>query len=331
MSVGKPFLAPIRSRIRKYAQEVAQGDGAELEMLERAIRSPGEEGLPAGLFCSHPLLRVFARLARWMDPDGLLTALQRGHYRAVSRAPQPVLRRYTYRGFAVVHDIRNKSQWNAYIKAIHQPGITHWIRYYLPPGGMAMDIGANAGVLSLEMVAQNGPDGQVYAFEPNPEAYRLLEQAIAKNGLEERLRLNPQALGTRTEDVTLSIPDVNNGAASVREPQPGEDSITIPVVGFNAWWAEQGRPAIDFVKIDVEGFEREVVAAMQPLLARDRPSLVLEVDPAAYDAGALLDCLKGHDYRLFEIIHQPPYCVALEGTPGKQTDLLAISPGVEGP
>jgi FkbM family methyltransferase len=327
----KPLLeAPILSCFRYHAQNIARNGGCELAALENVLRSP-EPNVARELFSGRSLLWLLARGVQKFDPEGVRNALRRGHYRAISRAREPVRRRYTYRGFAVVHDIRNKSQWNAYVKDAHQPGVVHWIRHYLPPGGTGMDVGANAGVISLEMADRVGPEGCIHAFEPNPEAYRLLADAIADNGLQERLRLYPQALGREAASLTLSIPVVNNGAASVREPLPGEEAITIPVVAFEAWWADRDRTPIDFVKVDVEGFEPEVVAALHPMLERDRPPLVFELDPEAYDPVPLLESLTALGYRLFEITHRHPFYRALPSAPGKKADLLAIPPGAQAP
>lgn len=262
-----------------------------------------------------------------VDPAGFTDALRRGHYRELRRQREPVWREYEFRGFRVTHDIRHKSQWNAFARDVHQPGVTHWLRKLCPEGGHALDIGANAGVLTLELARKVGVAGTVHAFEPNPEAYGLLAWAIEDNRIDSYVHVHAFALGPEDQTLTLAVPAANNGAASLRAVEAGERALEVAVRSFDAWWQAEGEPRVDVVKLDVEGFEARVVEALTGMLERDRPALVMELSPSRYDGQALLDCLDGLGYRVMRIVSVPPYAEPLPATLAEQMDIVCFREG----
>ena len=58
------------------------------------------------------------------------------------------------------------------------------------------------------------------------------------------------------------------------------ESRTVPLRRLDTIWAEAGEPTVDFVKIDVEGAELEVIAGALRLLEGCRPALIVEVSSA---------------------------------------------------
>ena len=312
----------LRAFGRRYARYVARREGPALRLLESFFRADFractlEEG-------ASTLASRFLGFGQRIDAEGFSEALRRGHYRSLRGRDRPVLRSYEFRGFYVTHDIRNKSQWNAFAIGVHQPGVTHWLRMFAKPNTCALDIGANAGVLTLELADAVGSTGMVHAFEPNPDAYRLLENAIERNDLGHFVCVHPFALGQEDSRTNLAVPVWNNGAASLRSARAGERAVEVEVRSFDAWWQATGAPRIDVVKLDVEGFEATVLQALSGMLERDRPGLVMEVSPSRYDAAEMLASLQRLGYRLMRITSEPPYMAELPVTVSHQVDIVCF-------
>jgi FkbM family methyltransferase len=158
------------------------------------------------------------------------------------------------------------------------PKISWVIDRFVRPGDVALDIGANLGVISLRLAERVGSSGQVHSFEPNPAMLSYLKCTLDANpGLP--IKVHPIALGKEEANLVLSIPQSNAGSASLVNGA-ADGSVTkveVPVRRLADFAAEHRLERIDFMKIDVEGFETEVLEGGKDLIARLRPkAIVLE-------------------------------------------------------
>ena len=144
------------------------------------------------------------------------------------------------------------------------------------PGDVVLDIGANIGLVTFILSSIVGSEGLVHAFEPNPEMCLLIEQAIARNSVK-NIVLHHVALGAKDGDLTLYVPSGNAGAASLITARQVPDSKTmiVPVHTLSSIMADQPIDHIRLVKLDVEGFEPEVLRGAAELFARRPPDTIL--------------------------------------------------------
>jgi FkbM family methyltransferase len=141
------------------------------------------------------------------------------------------------------------------------------LRRLVRPGMVVADIGANVGFYALEIAAAVGPSGRVLAFEPDPFNFHWLRSRCLGVG---NVRSFPLALGDRAEDATLYISAYNRADNRVGQHQ-GEDHVeahTVAVQTLDDVAADNQLPAIDALKIDVQGFEQRVLRGARATLAR---------------------------------------------------------------
>lgn len=176
----------------------------------------------------------------------------------------------------------------------------NWILEHLliPPGGVMFDIGAHVGCFGIWNALRGA---KVYAFEPHPRHFSLLEKNIRLNAVQDNFKTFNCALGSKSELIYLK----DQGTASCIESD-GTLPALVEVCDDLLWQQPEKFPEgrIDIVKIDVEGYEFEVVKGMTKLILDYRPKFVIEVHShyAQYAAnGTLLHDFftnLGYKYRI---------------------------------
>lgn len=144
--------------------------------------------------------------------------------------------------------------------------------------GLILDIGAHDGLLTLPFAAL--PGARVIAFEPLPSAFARLRAACA--GLA-NVTLRREALGAAPGELLLRVP-VLEGAAAGQWASLAKDYAAFASVGVETHRVRVmpldslGLEEVRHVKLDVEGFEQEVLEGARATLARCRPLLSLEIE-----------------------------------------------------
>jgi FkbM family methyltransferase len=156
------------------------------------------------------------------------------------------------------------------------------IERILRPGMTVVDVGANHGMFSLEAAHLIGRDGVVHAFEPTPSTRALLLSNLAANQLA-NLRVFASALGESPGTARLRVHREMSGLNTLahrdvtwnRNTLVADEIIDVPVTTLDAHAAAEGLDRIDFLKIDVEGFELGVIRGARALLRAKRVDRIL--------------------------------------------------------
>ncbi len=138
----------------------------------------------------------------------------------------------------------------------------------------SLDVGAHKGVYSYFLARCSR---HVYAFEPNPKNFVVLRRNLGR-----RVTVAPLALSNRSGHAMLRVPrrkgGFSNQGGSLSHIKVPDDDDYLETRVQTARIDELKIPDIGFIKIDVEGFEAEVLEGAAQTLVRDRPVLLVEIE-----------------------------------------------------
>ncbi len=171
-------------------------------------------------------------------------------------------------------------------------------RSWLSGRGAIVDVGANIGLYSLSLASHCS---FVYAMEPDPSAFGMLRENVELNGLGSRFKLFQAAAGDTGRDVFLSQHDdawpANRvaGDGGLRVSQMTVDAV------LKAGLAS-GAPALEFVKIDVEGYELNVLKGMASTIDGPGPPRLIQFERLAHTPlEPLLEFFESRRWTVFAV------------------------------
>jgi FkbM family methyltransferase len=140
--------------------------------------------------------------------------------------------------------------------------------YRIREGDVVVDGGAYLGHFTVYAAKRVGNTGRVVAFEPDPYVYQMLVRNVALNGLTNVITLNK---GLWSHDTDLSFDSRGNASQIVIEDDRAKTLVRkIPVAGLDAEMQRLNVPAVNLIKMDIEGAELEAVEGARRLM--EQPS-----------------------------------------------------------
>jgi FkbM family methyltransferase len=196
------------------------------------------------------------------------------------------------------------------VKGVYEPQETELVRREVGAGDVVLDLGANIGYFTLIFGALVGDKGRVFAFEPDPENFALLDENIAMNGYKTVVAVQA-AVADQTGTTRLYLSEDNKGDHRIYDSRDDRRAIDVPVISLDDFFdGYTGR--VDFIKMDIQGAEGLALAGMQSLLERTTPRMLLtEFAPASLrragtDPAHYLSLLGDAGYQLCEIARDGP-------------------------
>jgi FkbM family methyltransferase len=183
-------------------------------------------------------------------------------------------------------------------------------------GDTVFDVGANLGFYTLLFSHMVGRNGKVHAFEPVPKTFALLKEQIVKRRRSQNVVLNQLALGEYPAQLDIHVPGADLGQASLVKHKSGSwatvaDSETttyaIQVQSLDTYTEENQTKRLDFLKIDVEGYELLCLKGGERFLKESLPLIYLEIFEAwssdlGYSAPDIVRFLMAIGYTKFYIV-----------------------------
>jgi FkbM family methyltransferase len=178
-------------------------------------------------------------------------------------------------------------------------------------GGNVLDVGANIGYTATVLARAAEPGRKVYAFEPEPANFRILEQTAHQPEFDGKIVALQCAVGAADGTIDLWVNDRHHGDHRViteqfRSEHPGAKQVSVDLVSVDSFLKSR-QENISFVKIDVQGYELAVCQGMWNTL-RDNPeiSVFLEYMPSAmrdlgFEPLQLIDFFVERDFKIYQV------------------------------
>lgn len=265
----------------------------------------------------------------------------------------PVIR-LAYKKINKINDLEKKQKWYYRLRllrqVLHPPGNSHFAHvnldsnlplivnlcekvggdlYYgiefepiefafvwssVSPSDVFFDVGANIGIYSLAASRLVGSSGNVHAFEPIEQTFKILEKNLALNKTQNVIA-NCMAVGEAVGNVEIFVNE-ESVLTSIGQTKRGKviDRKTVPVLTLDKYAEEKNISEIDFLKIDVEGYEGQVLRGSEKLITRSKDLLILcelserNYSPLDLSVNDVLEWIQEKGFEVWEVPEngQPP-------------------------
>lgn len=186
----------------------------------------------------------------------------------------PTFRKVNRKGINYLLNISNIVDWNLYFgfKEISKERL---FELHKSPRTI-IDAGANIGEITLNF-ANRFPNAMVYGFEPFPETFEVLKKNVALNNFQ-NVSVQNVGLGASESEVFFEEREKGNPGMNRVTNIPGKSTVKVPITTLHKFALNNQLTQISIIKIDVEGYEFQVLQGAQRILKEQKPALFIELD-----------------------------------------------------
>ncbi len=234
----------------------------------------------------------------------------------ISRFKERVTKHIHYQGghFDIIIDPSNGYlDAQIYAHGLYEPHIVHELTTHIKPGDTCIDVGANIGHHTIIMSKASGTTGHVYAYEPIPHIRKQAEESVAQNTLT-NVTFYSDALSDSASHLDLHVRKGNIGGSSLVATSTNDEYIKVNVRTLDSYYFTK----VDFIKIDVEGYEYHVLLGAKDLIQKHRPVILFEYSPIYYRIHNVMHSLhilsffREHNYNLIDLEDRKKPIISLE-------------------
>jgi FkbM family methyltransferase len=247
------------------------------------------------------------------------------------------IRQFDIQGFGAIE----YAQWLHPFESPKQIQLSN-IQFYqklVPTGGLILDIGAHTGDTTVPMALATGRSGTVLAFEPNPYVFKILQQNAKLNP--DQTNILPYCLAATPEDgnYTFHYSDAsfcNGGFLSQINKKNHGHAYSLEINGKNLqrFLYEKHAdllPYLSLIKIDAEGFDKEILKTIPEIIQKYHPYLMIECYKNLNESERfeLFDIVTAYGYTLFllddfEVFDHLPQIQRSDMMTRKHFEILAV-------
>jgi len=182
------------------------------------------------------------------------------------------------------------------INGVYEEFETEIVKKYVKSGDVVLDIGANIGYYTLILARLVGKKGKVFAFEPDPENFNILQRNVEINGYHNVVLLN-KAVVNKTGKIYLSLSEENKGDHRIASSL-SRKTIEIESIKLDDYFENDQN--IDFIKMDIQGAEDAAIHGMIQLLTQNKEMKML----TEFSPNLLKECGVEPDQHLERLVKQ---------------------------
>jgi FkbM family methyltransferase len=179
---------------------------------------------------------------------------------------------------------RIDARYRVFLQPNYEAAVAAFLRPRMRAGQCSIDVGAHIGAYVVQLARWTAPGGRVIAFEPNAGTASVLRRHLRMNGIEDAVRVEQTAVG-RTPGRAAFFGEAGSGLSRMGSPNPSTPSAPaadslVHVLTLDGYCADHAL-APDWLLVDVEGYEFDVLAGAQETIARRGAALgiVVEIHP----------------------------------------------------
>jgi protein O-GlcNAc transferase len=178
----------------------------------------------------------------------------------------------------------------------------HFVRNFIQPGMIALDIGANYGLYSTAIAKNLGDNGKLWCFEPTPNTAKALRSTIERNNLDSRVEIIEAGLSDHTGTATFYLSPNAELNSLTTSTKASETSLTIKLLTLDQCQLEYNWQSIDFIKLDAEGEEANILKQSTKTLEDFSPLIMFELKHGEEINHSLIGDFKNLGYEPYYLI-----------------------------
>lgn len=196
---------------------------------------------------------------------------------------------YSPLGYLQAGDLENRASIANHILVggIPEQFEVELVRQFLLQAKTFIDVGANIGLYCLVAAKEIGPTGKIVAYEPQPDCCDVLKHTVNLNNWEERFWVQPVALGAASSVNPLYLAGSGSTLDDDFNDNHSTQSILVDVDTLDNQILQLGLDRVDFIKIDVEGVELQVLQGAEKTIKEQTPVIFVEI----------ADRIRGRNYK----------------------------------
>lgn len=187
--------------------------------------------------------------------------------------------------------------------------MVQFFKKFIKAGDLVIDIGANIGDTTVPMALCAGAPGMAIGFDPNPFVFKVLEKNASLNKDKTNILAFQNAISVDEEEfyfVSSEASFGNGGISKTAQSPHGKFVHPKKVKGINLenFLEKNFKERLDkfsFIKIDTEGYDKEIIKSISGLIEKYKPVIVAEcfASLSSEEKMELYDVIKQHGYDIY--------------------------------
>lgn len=255
------------------------------------------------LFTKRPLEEILVFLLARSTDNYLLTRIRPSN----NLYSTPAMRTCTREGIHYYLDISDYQNWLIYFNSNADSSLG--VLNYINAGDIVFDVGGNIGQTALTLSKKLAGKGMIYSFEPYPATYdKLMGNLLLNPELHKNIKPINSGMGEKPAMLKMIKHSKSNSGSNriLGSNVPMSNELTeVTVSTIDIFVESNSIQRVDLIKIDVEGFEMQVLKGAMNTLLSCRPKLFIELNDSSLkeqgsSSAELVDLLKGLGYSILE-------------------------------
>ena len=182
-----------------------------------------------------------------------------------------------------------------------------FFKKFIKKGDLIVDIGANSGAVTVPMSLAAGKEGVTLGFDPNPYVFKILATNASLNKEKTNIVAVPCAIAATESEYYYTSSEAsfaNGGISETNDNRHGKFVYPEQIKGVNLHEYIQENYAgkqVTFVKVDAEGYDKEIIKSIGDLISAHKPVMVAESFGSSSDDAKkeLFEVIAQHNYQIF--------------------------------